>query len=455
MTAAQTPPESGPAGARVQSDALTACLTRRAFIAELERRLAREPDLPAALMVIDLDGFHEINADFGAAVGDQVLRIAAKRIAATLSAAECAGRLGGDEFGLLICGAGRVELADRLAERLLDVLDAPIRVKDHQISVTASIGVARRDDASCSADELLLRADDAMRESKAESRRSFRVHIGEGRRVAASIVRNRSDLQAAIEGDELSLALQPIFDAKSSQLASAEVLVRWHHKTLGSIAPSDFVRLAERSGLIVEMGWWVLDNAIDVLARHEQLSLAVNVSPLQFRRHGFALRVQELLHEHKVHPTRLEIEITESALVSASDVVERTLRQLRDVGVKVALDDFGTGFSNLGYLQRLAFDKLKLDQSFVRGLAGKTENTRLVRSIIDLGHSLDLKVVAEGVETRVQASLLALLGCDLLQGYALGVPLAEPEFCAQYAARAPNPAEQRPALTNVLRNSAQ
>jgi diguanylate cyclase (GGDEF)-like protein len=432
-----------------EQDVVTGCLTRRAFLAALEERLAGEAD--AALLVIDLDAFHDINADFGVAAGDAVLRTAATRIAAALSPEEFCARLGGDEFGVFVCGAERVDGIAALCERLLRALDTAMLVDNMQISVSASIGAARCEDFSCDVDTLLVRADDAMREAKVESRRSFRVHAGGAKRGAPGAMRNRRDLQDAIEGDELSFALQPIFEAKSAELACAEVLVRWHHKTLGTIAPSDFVRLAEQSGLIVEMGWWVLDHAIAALARHDGLNLAVNVSPLQFRHHGFSLRVQELLHAHKVHPTRLEIEITESAMVSASDVVERTLRQLRDIGVKVALDDFGTGFSNLGYLQRLAFDKLKLDQSFVRGLSGKTETTRLVRSIVDLGHSLDLVVVAEGVETRVQASVLTLLGCDLLQGYALGVPLEEAEFCAHYLDRTP----AGPVTSPSQRNSGQ
>jgi diguanylate cyclase (GGDEF)-like protein len=438
--ASEIPPPAhtgGPDAERVRPaagcDALTGRLTRQAFLTDLQRRLAVAPELPAALLVVDLDRFHRINAEFGSAVGDSVLRSAAKRMLAVYAAPQCLARLGADEFALCIFGAPRVDRAELLAERLLAAFDPPMLIGGHEISVSAAIGVARRDE--CDADTLLAWADHAMRDAKLEGRRSFCVRAPKGERFGAPCFDDQ-DLKSAIAGNQLSLAFQPIFDAKTGKMRSAEALVRWAHHTLGPIAPTDFVPAAERSGLIIELGWWVLESAVDKLARHEDLRLAVNVSPLQFRRHGFALQVQELLHSHKVPATQLEIEITENTLIDKSDVAERTLRQLRDVGVAVALDDFGSGFSSLGYLQRLAVDKLKLDQSFARGLADRADTSRLVRSIIDLGHSLGLTVVAEGVETQLQAGLLQLLGCDLLQGYALGVPLNEAEFTAKYLAAA-------------------
>jgi diguanylate cyclase (GGDEF)-like protein len=416
-------------------------------MAAAETSMAAAPQTSFALIVVDVDGFHEVNTDHGLAAGDLVLRTVAQRLAETLPAAPCIGRLGADEFAVLLAGADADRDLELVAESVHEALDPPIPKGADRISITASIGLARRDD-DCGVETLLMRAEGAMRQAKTECRRSKRVHTHKTARAAAPLLRDRRELQDAIARDELHLAFQPIFDAKTGEMRSAEMLARWRHKTLGDISPGEFVPLAERSGLILELGWWAMTNAVRALARHEGLRLAVNVSPLQFRHHGFALRVQELLASHKVAPTRLEIEVTEGALIRNAEIAERTLRQVRAVGVSVALDDFGTGYSSLSYLQRLAFDKLKLDQSFVRGLQGTSESTRLLRSIIDLGHSLGVVVVAEGVETQIQASVMSMLGADLLQGYALGVPLDEAAFAAKYLRPAPAaapPAEPAPA----------
>ena len=319
-----------------------------------------------------------------------------------------------------------------------------MRIGDRSIHVGASIGIATHEDSAHDVEDLLISADREMREAKSESRGSFRIGASKSKRLDASLI-GHNDLKTAIDRNEITLVFQPIFDAKTLEVRSAEVLARWRHDSIGQVPPSSFVPLAERSGLIVDLGEKILNNAIEVMSCHKGMNLAVNVSPVQFRRHGFALRVQELLHAHNVEPSRLEIEVTETALISGSDIPERTLRQLRDVGVKVALDDFGTGFSNLSYLQRLVFDKVKLDQSFVRNLAQQPANSRLVRAIIDMGHGMGMAVVAEGIETQTQAGLLQLLGCDLLQGYALGLPVSEAEYCAAYLEPAA-PVAPRPTL---------
>jgi diguanylate cyclase (GGDEF)-like protein len=423
-------------------------LTRADFLAAAEVRLANGKNTAFALMIVDIDAFHEINADHGFAAGDMVLRAVTRRVCETVPDAPCIGRLGADEFAVLLAGADADRDLERLAEDVHEALDSPIATGSDRVCVTASIGLARRDD-ECGVETLVMRAETAMRQAKTECRRSKRVHSHKTARAPSPLLRDHRELQEAIARNELSLAFQPVFDAKTGEMRSAEVLARWHHKTLGDISPGEFVPLAERSGLILELGWWAMTSAVAVLARTETLKLAVNVSPLQFRHHGFALRVQELLAAYRVAPTRLELEVTEGALIRNAEMAERTLRQVRAVGMSVALDDFGTGYSSLSYLQRLAFDKLKLDQSFVRGLQGKAENTRLLRSIIDLGHSLGVSVVAEGVETNIQASVLSMLGADLLQGYALGVPLDEAAFTAKYLRPASAAAADAPTLAAV------
>jgi EAL domain-containing protein (putative c-di-GMP-specific phosphodiesterase class I) len=231
----------------------------------------------------------------------------------------------------------------------------------------------------------------------------------------------KTELEAATQNGQLRLDFQPIFSARTGKIVSAEALMRWSHPTRGEISPGKFIGLAEESGQIAELGDWAIDRALRII-KAVDLPIAVNVSPIQFRHHAFAKSVADRLIQADVSPSLLKIEITEGVLITHTDAAKRTIRQLRDLGVKVVLDDFGTGYSSLSYLQSFEFDAVKIDRSFVRDLGSQHQSTQLARAIVDMGHGLGMEVVAEGIENARQASLLQILGCDHLQGFFLGVP---------------------------------
>jgi EAL domain-containing protein (putative c-di-GMP-specific phosphodiesterase class I) len=240
----------------------------------------------------------------------------------------------------------------------------------------------------------------------------------------------RAELETAIQNDELVLKFQPLVEARTGELSSVEALLRWPNSSQGEISPTDLIPLAEESGQILALGNWVLDKAIEVARELDTVPVAVNVSPIQFRHHGFASNVGDKLLAAGVRPELLRIEITEGVLISHLDAAKSTIRQLRMLGIQIALDDFGTGYSSLSYLQNLDLDWMKIDKSFMRDLGRRPLANQVMRSVIELGHNLGLKVVAEGIENEWQARLLQLLNCDCLQGYYLGVPLTLEELRA-------------------------
>ncbi|HET9823166.1 MAG TPA: bifunctional diguanylate cyclase/phosphodiesterase [Burkholderiaceae bacterium] len=422
----------------VEHDALTGALNRAGFAAALGASLGAREDAsgsgPArealAVLCIDLDRFRPINEAHGAAAGDAVLRECTRRLRGLLERGDALARVGADEYALLHHGAtDEVGLA-RLAQRVVDALGEPFEIAGRAVHCGASVGAVpvAADAVDLGVEAVLRQADAAMARAKRAGGGRFAFydadaeHRVEERRLLAE------DLRSALHRGELLLHYQPLFDREGRVLLGYEALMRWRHPVRGMVPPSEFIPLAEETGLIEALGAWALREACVEAARWPgAISVAVNLSAAQF--HGrieLPALVAECLADSGLPPTRLVLEITESLLMSDTDSVVRTLQALSRTGVSVAMDDFGTGYSSLGSLWRFPFSKVKIDRAFVKDLVGDERVALIVRSIVSLAHSLAMRVTAEGVETAAQAALLARLGCDELQGYLLGRPAPAP-----------------------------
>lgn len=413
--------------ARADTDAVTGLKNRNAFSRELEAILAANRQTEIAVLFIDLDRFKEVNDSLGHKVGDALLNAVAKRLSAVLEPDDLLARIGGDEFAAIV-RLTPTRAIDDIATALVEAVYESYLIEGHLVHVGTSLGVALGSSATRSASDLLRQADIAMYEAKVSKTSSYKVFDDRMSEVVAMRSSMRSELERAMEKDELALALQPVIDARSGHLASVEALLRWPHSSRGSVSPADIIPLAEASGQILQLGEWVLDKALGIAKQLKDVPIAVNVSPIQFRHHGFASLVSDRLLATGTPPNLLRLEITEGVLISHMDAAKSTIRQLRQIGVEIVLDDFGTGYSSLSYLQNLEFDCLKVDKSFLKDLGRHSRSADMMRAVIGLGHSLGLKVVAEGVENEWQARLLQLLNCDYLQGYFLGVPMGVEAF---------------------------
>jgi len=376
----------------------------------------------SALMVMELDGFKVVNDTLGHETGDELLRAVAMRMSSCLHQSDLLARVGNGEFAALIMRDDAEIRATQTAQSIDKALDAPFRIRDDVINIKASIGIAptRKDDTP--ATEILRRADVAMFAAKSEKQESIRVYSPAMDEVLQLRRTINSELDLALMNNQLQLVYQPLVCARTGKVMSAEALMRWPGKPGQAGSPGVFIPIAEESGLISKLGAWALDQAMLEITRQKTIPIAVNVSPVQFRVDGFASSVEAALERHGIDPSLLHIEITEGVLISHTGEAQRTMKRLREMGVQVLLDDFGTGYSSLSYLQQFEFDGLKIDRAFIQQLDIGPTGRQLLKSIIALGHSLNMKVVAEGVETEDQAAILQLLACDFLQGYALGRP---------------------------------
>jgi diguanylate cyclase (GGDEF)-like protein len=408
-------------------DPLTGLSNRASFQREVERRL-RSSDSGAALLFADLDGFKEVNDSLGHDFGDELLVMIAGRFAEILPRGALLARLGGDEFAVATFGA-RAEAEIRcLADAMLDAMAAPFVAHENHLSIGISIGIAHGEAHAVTVKELLRQSDIAMYRAKRDKScpiRSFEASMDETLNFKRTM---RQDLARALAGGELDLHLQPVVDARTGQLASAEALLRWTHPVLGPVSPAKLIALAEESGQIIGIDDWVLQRALQYAGRLGSVPIAINISPVQFRHPGFARKIVDSLEALSVPRHLLRLEITEGVLVTHTRAASRAVSELREAGLKIALDDFGTGFSSLGYLKDFGFDFLKVDRSFVLDLDSGRQASELLRAIVDLGHSLGMAVIAEGVETSTQAALVQLLGCDYIQGYFTGRALGFSDF---------------------------
>jgi diguanylate cyclase (GGDEF)-like protein len=420
---------------RMLHDPLTDLPNRSLVIDRAEQLLARARRLntPVTAICIDIDGFKQVNDRFGHLAGDDVLRQAGARLRTVIRDTDTAGRVGGDEFVVLVDSLGLDAAPELVAERILDMLRQPIDsaiAPSSPISVTASVGIAT--ELPASADDLLQDAELALRKAKAEGKDRYAQFDSAMQTSARDRMHLEMDLTEALEADELFLLYQPIVDLENERVVGVEALLRWSHPTRGRIGPDVFVPIAEENGLIVSIGRWVLERACAQGAAWQRdghaLDIAVNVSARQLERPELVEDVRAALDESGLDPPSLMIEITETALMSNPEKTARLLAELKTLGVRVAIDDFGTGYSSLAYLRQFPVDLLKIDRSFTTDLVVSRNARALVRTLITLGKTLGLRTLAEGVEDRAQLRDLQREGCDLAQGFLFAAPLTVAEI---------------------------
>ena len=411
-----------------QHDALTDLPNRMLFRERLEQALAfvRRGRM-LALLCLDLDQFKAVNDTLGHPIGDALLQAVAQRLREQTRDTDIVARLGGDEFAIVQTALDRVVEAGDFAERLITLLEAPFTVEGHQIVIGTSIGVAFAPQDGIDPDTLLKNADLALYRAKHDGRgvcRMFQTDMDAAMQVRRAL---ELDLRLAQRGGQLELHFQPLIDLRARAVGGFEALLRWRHPERGLVSPAAFIPLAEEIGVIIPMGEWVARRACAVATTWPgALKVAVNLSPVQFKSRNLVEMVATALRDSGLAPERLELEITETVMLQDTETTLATLHALRALGVRIALDDFGTGYSSLSYLRRFPFDRIKIDQSFVRELGGPRDCGAIVRAVIQLSRELGMATTAEGVETREQLRMLAAAGCTDIQGYLFSRPVPGP-----------------------------
>lgn len=410
-------------------DSLTGLLNRNALTCRLTEALERrKPNECVAVLYIDIDQFKYVNDSLGHHMGDQYLRIVASRLSACMRRGDSVARQGGDEFIVLLEGLSASEEVEQFAQTILGSISQPWRINSVDIHATCSIGISIAPSDALDADTMLRHADAAMFRAKALGRNNFRLFTANLNNRAFDRLEWSTRLRNALAHGEFMLHYQPKIEVLTGRIVGAEALLRWHTSEGESISPADFIPLAEEVGLIVPIGEWVLREACRMNRQwqnsgYRPIPIAVNISAIQLERADLVEKVIGILEETELTPRYLELEITESALMSDVDQSISTLERLRRVGVRSAIDDFGTGYSSLAHLKRFAVDTLKIDRSFICNITQDRGNISIVQAIISLAHTLGLTVVAEGVETPEEYRLLSARGCDQIQGFYSGRPM--------------------------------
>ncbi|MEX8495576.1 EAL domain-containing protein [Sphaerotilus sp.] len=430
-----------------QHDALTGLINREAFqkrlaqaLTELRAGASAGDSVPLAMMIIDLDRFKKINETLGHLVGDRVLLEIAARLRAALDEEAVLARLGGDEFAVLVVQPDALTHIEAHARRILRLMSEPLEVDGHRLRVSGSIGITGvgvGEDLACvDGVALMSQADSAMYVAKNAGRSQLHVHHREDRQNSPVQLQLEVDLHRALERKELELYFQPQFDCRTRVLVGAEALLRWHHHSQGMVSPAEFIPMAEESGLIVPIGRWVLDEACRHALTWQEvagrpLSVAVNLASRQMVDDDIVSAVQESLARHALPASLLELEITESSAVTDTVQARGLLNRLADLGVGVSIDDFGVGYSSLSYLRDLPVQRFKIDRSFLINVPHDAGSSRLVSAMISMARSLEVGLVAEGVETVEQLDFLAQQQCDVAQGFLLGKPVPASEFLSR------------------------
>jgi diguanylate cyclase (GGDEF)-like protein len=406
-------------------DSLTELPNRNQVVERLERVFTSDatPIRASAIVCFDLDGFKDVNDELGHHTGDLLLKTVAMRVSALLPAGALVARLGGDEFAAIFAGTTAADQATEFARRTVAAIDKPFDLEGHRVLITASAGVALADSRDKGPDDILKRADVALYRAKANGGDGFAVFE---RKMLQAIVERQQlefDLWQGLERGEFEVWYQPQIDLGTTRITGVEALLRWRHPERGIVPPGDFIPVAEATGMIDELGRWVLETACAEVAKWPgAIKLSVNVSSAQFMRCDMVAIVSQALERSGLSPFRLDLEITESLFMQPSKTVHTALAGLRTLGAGIALDDFGTGYSSLSYIQKFPITKIKLDQSFVAGLPENAGSVAIVRAVAGMAKDLELQLNAEGIETAAQAAFLGSVGVDEGQGYLYGRP---------------------------------
>jgi diguanylate cyclase (GGDEF)-like protein/PAS domain S-box-containing protein len=395
--------------------------------------LAGRDEVRAALLFVGLDGFKTINDTLGHTVGDMVLREVARRFQGAVRQGDTLGRFGGDEFTVVLTNVHSVDAVEAVVRALMEALHEPLLIEAHQILLSCSIGISLWPGDGEDVENLQRNATSALQQAKQAGRATFRFFTPDMDARAQARTRLAGELSDALANNEFSLVYQPMIDVGTGRVAGAEALLRWHNRYIGAVGPDQFVPLAEEMGMILPIGRWLLSAACMEAASWkgldlEPLKVAVNVSARQVQQTDIATLVELALAESGLPPELLTVEITESLILGSGGEVVKKLQRIRNLGAHIAVDDFGTGYASLSYLKHFPVDILKIDRTFVADALDNPEDARLIEAIIALGHSLNMKVVGEGVESVEQMVFLAERGCDLVQGYRFSPPLVAERF---------------------------
>ncbi|GLR92391.1 diguanylate cyclase (GGDEF)-like protein/PAS domain S-box-containing protein [Bradyrhizobium liaoningense] len=405
-------------------DALTDLPNRTLFREQIERELAKVAGGEQfALLYIDVDEFKGINDSLGHHVGDELLKAIADRLRGCLKPGDLIARLGGDEFAVIQTGIESHADVLSFLTRIYQAIRQPYRCLGHQLSTDASIGIALAPQDGADLDQLIKNADLAMYGAKANGRRTHRFFEPEMDASAKARLSMELDLRQALVNGGFEIHYQPLVDLRTNEVSGCEALLRWRHPVRGMVSPAEFIPVAEDTGLINELGAWVLRMACNEAATWPaHVRVAVNVSPVQLKCDTLALRIAGALADSGLNPRRLELEITEAVLIRDDEAALSILHQLRSIGVRIALDDFGTGYSSLSYLKRFPFDKIKIDRCFVVDIAEASGSPVIVQAVVNIAAASSMTTVAEGVETEAQRDMLRALGCTQMQGYLFSAP---------------------------------
>ncbi len=399
---------------------------------------ARRSEQKVAFLILDLDRFKDINDSLGHDIGDQLLKETADRLQSCVRDSDTVGRLGGDEFAIVLEQIEELTHVGMLVRRMLSKLAQEFAIEDHTLYISASIGISIYPTDSAKVDELVRFAEVAMYRAKEQGGNNYQLYTADMNARAHELLLLETHLRQALEERQLLLFYQPQYDLATGELAGMEALLRWRHPEKGMVSPGDFIPLAEETGLIVPIGEWVLRTACQQSlawqkAGHPPVPVAVNISGRQFKEPDFIETVEKVLEETGLDPRWLELEITESVVMDRVEETILTLAELRGRGIQLAIDDFGTGYSSLSYLKRFPINKLKIDRSFVMDVVENPTDAAIAGSIVSLAHSMNLEVIAEGVETEAQMEFLKARGCHQIQGFLLGRPLPAEEFTGFFA----------------------
>jgi diguanylate cyclase (GGDEF)-like protein len=416
-------------------DTLTGLPNRMLFIDRIDQAISRaqRENGQFALLFLDIDHFKVINDSMGHAAGDQLLNIVSQRLKDVLRKTDTVARLGGDEFTIIIEELGEAELVISVAKNILETLDKPIEINEKEVHIGGSIGIAMYPQDGENFGTLLKNADTAMYKAKDQGRQTFQFYAHEMSLKAMQRLDLENQIRSALKNQEFIVYYQPKVNLVSGQCQGMEALVRWQHPQRGLIAPSEFIPLAEETGLIIQLDEWVVRTACLQFKAWKANdfpvnNLSVNISARHFKEGGLLTHCKKIIQETEITPRHIEIELTESALVDNYQSAKKILNEIHEMGVRIALDDFGTGYASMSYLKEFPFDTVKLDRSFVQGIPDDRESTAIVKAMIELAKALNLNIVAEGIETDQQKYFLTDHGCSFGQGYLWSKPVSAEEF---------------------------